>query len=148
MFFLPLIAAIGIGLGAVGTVVQMKAQASAAKAAEKAEKLRERQMNLDAQRQKRKIIRESIMQRSIAVANATNQGAGDSSGLEGGIAQVTGEAASGLAYTGKSQQIGAGIFQANADAAKAQGRAAFGSGLSSLGGAIVDNAGTINRLGQ
>jgi hypothetical protein len=147
MFFLPFIAALGIGLGAIGTGVQVMGAMKAAKAAEKAEDLRERQMNLDAMRQKRKIIREAIMQKSIATANATAQGAQDSSGLKGGIAQVTQDAGTQMSYTNKSQEIGSSLFDANREQTQGQSMSSFGSGLSSLGGTLVQNSQTISRLG-
>lgn len=148
MIGLPFIAAIGIGLTILGTGAQVAGSMQATRASKRAEDLRERQMNLDAARQRRQIIRESIMARSTSVSNATSQGAQDSSGLSGAIAQVSGDRARGIQYTGQSQSIGAGIFQANRQIAGGQGLSSIGSGISSLGSMFMSNAPTLSRLGQ
>src|SRR5690606_1025739 len=97
MGFTAIIAAAGIGLTAYGVSKQMdaaesaaSAQKSAIAAQQKAENARQQQMNLDASRRRRESIRQSIQARAFALANATAQGAENSSGLEGGYGQIAG----------------------------------------------------------
>ncbi len=132
----------GIGLGAniIGGVMQTNA-------AKKAEAAREKQMNLDAARQRREVARQAIIARSVALSNATNQGASQGSGLPGGYGQITGEAGRQTVGINQNQEIGSDIFAANRAYYTASGITGFGSGLTSIGGAIMNNAGTINRLG-
>ena len=74
------ITAIGGIVSAIGAMKQAKASA-------KAEKLRERQMRLEAMRKKRELIREGQVARAEALSNATAQGAASSTGLFGGYGQ-------------------------------------------------------------
>ncbi len=135
---------IGTALGALGTGVQVVGQFKAQAAAKRAEALREQQMKLDATRQ---IIREGIVARANAVSNATNQGAQGGSGLQGGIAQITSRANQGLVGVAQNEAIGSAMFDANADIASGQTLSSIGSGIGSLGSALVDNQQTIGKLG-
>ena len=143
-----IIAGVGLAAGAVGTVTQMKGASAAAKASEKAEKIRADQMKLDADRQRREIARKMTQARSLALSNATQQGAGLGSGLQGGYGQISGEANRGAQSINQNQGMGTAMFGANAQVAAAGTTSATGSGLSSLGGGLVSNSGTIGKLGE
>jgi hypothetical protein len=136
----------GIGSSLAGTAMGFIGQKKQHAAMEKAEKARERQMLLDAQRQRRQIVRESIMARSTALANATAQGAEGGSGVQGGMAQIAADAARGLTYTNQSESLGQTIFSANREASRGATLASAGSGLVSLGGMIQDSAPAFGRL--
>ncbi len=138
---------IGTALGLAGTGFQVIGQFKAQAAAKRAEALREQQMKLDATRQRRQIIREAIVARGQAVSNASNQGALGGSGIQGGIAQITNRANQAIVGVNQNEKIGSQIFDANADIASGQTISSIGSGLSSLGGAFVDNQQTIGKLG-
>lgn len=118
--------AIGSILGAVGAMKQAKASA-------KAEKLRQRQMNLEAMRKKREIVREGVRARSEALSTATAQGAAEGSGLQGGIAQITNQVGRNTQANEQDRTIGNKIFKANQQYANAGGLMALGQGISSLG---------------
>ena len=120
-------------LGVIGSVVGFIGQQKQAKAAKKAEALRERQMNLEAARKKRELIREGVMARSQAKTTAESQGAGAGSGLSGGLAQITGQQGRNVQANNQDQQIGSGIFAANRQYAAGGTLASIGSGISSLG---------------
>lgn len=144
----------GTGLQVYGQMRQAAAQRDQVAAFRKAENLRKKQMNLDSARRRREIIRQSIIARGMAVNNAANQGAVGGTGLTGGMFEIGGGARRAISQTNQNQGIGAGIFDANLEGGNAQMReadagsiAAFGSGLSSLGGSIVNNIGTFNRVG-
>lgn len=155
------LAIIGLAASVAGTGLQIYGQAQAAKAQReqvqafrRAEELRKKQMNLDAARRRREIIRQGIIARGLAINNAANQGATASSGLLGGLFQIGGQARRAITQTNQNQIIGGGIFDANIQGGNAQIReanagtiAAFGSGLSSLGGTAINNLGTFNRVG-
>lgn len=142
-----IIAGIGLAVGVAGTAVQVIGANQQAAAAKRAEDLRERQMNLEAQRQRRQAIRNALRARSIALTSATSQNAEGGSGLQGGFAQIGQQLGSNLQGINQSTEIGAGIFQANRDSAGASSLVSFGSGLSSLGGALVQNSETLGRVG-
>lgn len=139
----------GMALQAAGTAVQMDAAQKQTEASVRAERLREQQMNLETMRQRRQAVRSALRTRAIAISSATNQGAsaGGSSALPGGLAQIGNQGQDNVSGIDKGKQIGSGIFRANADYATAGGQAAMGQGLSSLGGALVNNAPTIGSIG-
>jgi len=132
----------------VGTGVQVAGQQQAAEAQEKAEKVREGAMNLDARRRQREIIRQAQVARATALSNATQQGAQGGSGLQGGYGQIAGEANTAATGVEQNRQLGADLFAANRDYAQAQSTTAFGSAVSSIGGQILQNRGAIQRVGQ
>lgn len=137
----------GTLLSAVGTGVGMVGQFMQSSAGKKAEKLRERQMNLESAREKRQIVRQAILARSEALASATAQGAQYGSGLQGGQAQITNNAAQGILGVNQNTEIGAGIFKANRDMATAGMVSSIGSGMQGLGSNLVNNMDLYGRLG-
>lgn len=108
-------AVISVGASLFGGYKQMQAQEKMVKAQKKAEKLREQQMNLQAMRERRDVIRNSILARSTALATTTAQGASapGSSALGGAYGQIGGEANRQTLAINQNQSIGAGIFAAN-----------------------------------
>jgi hypothetical protein len=157
-----LIAGLGLALGAVGTLTQMRAQRQQAAAQRRqleaqmrAEEERRRQMNLDAQRRKRQEIRQAQVARANALAVATGQGAGEGSVMAGAEGGIFGQRNTNLVGINQNQEIGNRIFDYNAEAgragiamANAGSTAAMGSGLTSLGGALVRSSGTLGSIGR
>lgn len=143
-----IVAVFGLGLGAIGTGVTIAGQNKQAKAQKRAETLRENQMNLEASRTRRQQVREMLAARGAALTAGVDQGASEGSGLAGGLAQVAGTGASGLVATQQNQSIGQSMFSANRAYAAGGTMAGFGSGISSLGGALVKNSSTIGKLGN
>jgi hypothetical protein len=166
-----MIAAAGLAVAGVGAVVSYsgaQANAAATKAASDAsvnaqketEVLRQKQMNLDATRRKREIIRASVAARSAALAQTTASGAAGVGGssLAGAYGSIAGRTGVNTLGVSQNQEIGNSMFDvhqrqltayqaAAASAADAQGLMALGSGLSSIGGAVLSNAGTIGKVG-
>jgi hypothetical protein len=124
----------------VGTGVQVAGMAKQEAAQEKAEKAREQQMNLDMQRKRRETMRQAVLARSTALTNASTQGAQSSSGLQGGLAQITGNEYRNIGALGQDQQLGKEVFAANRDYA-------FGQMISGFGSAISSSASAMGRLG-
>lgn len=125
-----------VALTAIGGVVQAFGAMKQASASKKAEKARQRMMQLEAMRKRREIIREAVVARSVALSNATSQGASGGSGLQGGIAQITSQQNRNTLASFQDETLGNQVFKANKQYASAGGMIAFGSGLSSLGSAF------------
>lgn len=142
-----MISAIAGALSIAGSVFGLVGQAKQASAAKKAERLREAQMRLEATRQRREQIRRAQVARSSALAAATNQGAGQSSALMGGMAQVQNDGGRNIVATNQDEAIGAGIFKANRQATTGQWYSSLGNGVANLGAAIGNNSDVITRLG-
>jgi hypothetical protein len=126
--------------------MQVFGQMQQAEAMKDAEKLRRRQMNLEAGRARREQIRRAQVARASATSNAVAQGAQFSSALEGGKAQVTQEANRNIVAIEQDRKIGSEIFKANERSAEAGKLVALGGGVSSLGGAVSSMSGTLTRL--
>lgn len=147
VFLQLLIAAIGLGLSAAGAFEQFTGAKKAEKGAERAENARQAAQNLDAQRRKRQIIRDAQLARSQALANATAQGAQEGSGLQGGLAQISGEKNDSILGVNLNQQLGNEVFAANKQQRQGQSQANVGQAIQSVGGAIMQNRGAIERVG-
>lgn len=126
-----------MGFAVLGGVVSAIGSMKQAKASAKAEKLRSRMMQLEAMRKRREIIREGVVARAQATSNATAQGAGEGSGLKGGIAQITGQQNRSLLASRQDEELGKKVFSANAQYAKAGGMIAIGQGMSQLSAALA-----------
>lgn len=144
--FTTIATGIGLALGAGGLAIQVKGQQEQAQAQQKAEKARKQQMALDAARRRRETIREAIAARSLALSNATAQGAGEGSGIQGGFAGIAAQAGRNILDTNQNVELGTKIFNANMDAASGQSLAAFGGGVRDLGGTILDNNVNLAKL--
>lgn len=132
---------IGLGLNVFGQMQQTQAM-------KRNEKLRMKQMNLEAMRQRRDIIRNASVARATALNSAAAQGAQYGSGVPGGQGQIQGRAGNQLVAANQNQDIGAGIFKNNRQAYDASVVSSIGGGLQSLGGMFLSNAGTFDRVGQ
>lgn len=125
-----------VALTAIGGIVSAIGSMKQAKASAKAEKLRQRQMNLEAMRKKREIVREGVRARAEALSNATAQGGAEGTGLQGGIAQITAQTNRNILANEQDRIIGNKVFKANRQYARAGGLVALGQGISSLGSAF------------
>jgi hypothetical protein len=119
------------------------------------------QMNLDANRKKREAIRQGQVASAKSENAAYQQGAGNSSGEAGAQGNIAGAIDNQIHAVNQSQEIGNTIANYNRIAAFQGARASsirasnpggelseIGSGLSSLGGGLVRNEGTISRVGS
>jgi hypothetical protein len=150
----------GVGLSVAGTLTNMSAAAKA-NAAQKqviageqaAEAQRQKAMELDARRRQLETFRNVQRSRSLALTNATNQGAQQGSGLQGGYGQIAGEGGTNLLGINQGLEVGRDLFsisgqisQAKMRLADAGQQASLGSGLSSLGGSIMNSLGTFSKI--
>ena len=125
-----------MGLAVVGGVISAIGAQAQAKASASAEKARKRMMQLEAMRKRRELVREGVVARATATSNATAQGAGESSALQGGLAQITAQQNRNVTASTQDEALGNKVFNANAKYAKAGGMIAIGQGISSLGSAF------------
>lgn len=146
----------GIGASEKQKAAKAAAQASAeySAASQRAENLRRTQMELDAARKRRDIIRQTVVARSVAQSNANQSGALYGSGIQGGLAQISQEGNSQLVSMNQNLSIGEGLFDANADASAAQYagnvaqvKAQEGAALFNFGLGLMKDAGTIGKVG-
>lgn len=130
-------AAISLGSAAVGGYLQYKGQKTMIQAQQKAERLRERQMNLQAMRERREVVRNAILARATALATTTAQGASatGSSALMGAYGQISGDRGRQTVAINQNQEIGAGIFKANRQYFAGSKTAGLGSAVSGVGAA-------------
>lgn len=141
-----LLGGLSAAAGLAGTALSYMGQRKAAKGAERAEALRQRQMNLEAARSRRGTVRQAIIARAQALSRATSQGAEAGSGLAGGLAQISGQAASNVQGINQGQQIGAQMFAANRQISTGQTYQSIGGAFQGLGSFIAQNAEPINRV--
>lgn len=159
-----IIAGIGLGIAAGGAALQYSAAQKAQKSQEesiaiqqRSEALRQQQMNLDATRRKREIVRTALAQRAAALTTTTNQGASGPGGssLAGAYGSIAGREGVNELGVSQNQELGNSMFtnnrallQSYRGAAAAATMGALGSGISSLGNALVKNQGTIGKIGD
>lgn len=125
---------------------------------QQANTLRQQQMNIDATRRKRDIIRQAQVATANAENAAANQGALNSSGVEGGRAGITGQMATNLQGVEWNQEIGNEMFGLEnqrstmgmiAGAQKASQRTNFWDMFSTFGGGLNGkNIEQASKLGQ
>ena len=157
---------IGLGLEAFGAFEQYSAAKKQAGISqqevgveEQQDAVRKQAMELQYKRQSMQGLRQAQQARSMAVANATNQGAGSgspqSSGLAGGLAGISGQA--GVNQLGLSQNLGFGeqMFGLNSSLnalkiqmAGTQSQMALGQGLGGIGGGIASASSSWTKGGQ
>lgn len=155
--------AVGIGsaVSAGGAYMNYQGQRKQAAAQEQAialqqqiEEQRQKQLNLDATRRKREIIRQSIAARAQALATVAAQNAQSGTALPSAYAGISGRSNVNLLGVEQNQEIGNSMFGLNRgllgayrEGAAGQSMSATGQGLTSLGGMILSNATTIGRVG-
>lgn len=142
-----IIGAIGVGASVAGTAVSFAGQQRANKAAQRAERIREAQMKMEAVRERRQQVRQMVMARAQALQAGVNQGAQGGSGVMGGMSAASSQGRANLATTNASEALGGQMFSANRQEAAGRNMASIGSGISSLGGIMMQNAGTFGRVG-
>lgn len=146
--FSSIIGAVSAIAGVVGTAVSVVGAIQQNKAAKKAEALRERQMNLEAQRERRTAIRQAQVAQATAISNASAQGGTGGSGIAGGLGQISNQMNQNITATNQNQEIGAGIFQANRQISSAQTLQSIGSGITGFGNAFASMFQPANRVSQ
>lgn len=147
---------VGTAASVAGGFQQAAGQRKAQNAQKYAENIKQKQMELEAQRRQRQIIREQQIARANSLATTTAQGAASegSSALGGAEGTIFGQGGRAIQETNSNATFGGMIFDANrratagyAMAARGGTLASAGSGLSSLGQGFIKNMEVINRVG-
>lgn len=145
----------GIGVSLYGSSKQADAQKEALGFQKEQAALQQQQNQVNATRQQRQMIREGIVARATAEAVSTNQGSQLGSGLEGALAQSSAQVGENVGAVGQNLAFGQASLSiknktsdAYARAADAGTVAAFGAGMSSLGGSLLKGQSQIERVGS
>lgn len=147
--------AAGLGMQYVGMQEQKRAQEGAVRSQVAAEGVRQQALKFDAQRRQRESIRQGIVMRGAALNESANTGTQYGSGVMGTMGQISNQTQYNIAGVSGQAKLGEEISGFNIGALRAGQRASaagtfasMGAGITSLGGSILNNLGSINRLGQ
>jgi len=135
------IAIVGLAVAAAGAAVGVQQQAAAAKDQRKAAKEQRKAAAQQAARERRQSIREGRLARGQALNVAGQVGAGESSGLAGGLSGISTQVASNIGFSQQQEAFGANIVKFQQRANKASSRAATAQGISSIGSSVFSAAG-------
>jgi hypothetical protein len=134
-------------LAVVGLAFTVKGALDSQKASKKAEmnqkrllESKQRQDQLNQQRERSRLIREARIKRGQALQSATNQGAGTGSGIAGGMGSIQSQLSNSLSFLDTAQSFSReqSLFQSNIVGAQGQqntANALFGAGLTVFKGA-------------
>lgn len=140
----------GLSLSAASAGSQYYQQSKAADAQREQEKLREKQMNLEADRQRREIIRRTQISQATGINLLGGSGAsvdGATSALSGIIGQNTGNQGYSLNAVEQNTDIGTALFASNATESQANSTASLFANIGNFGNTLADNNSQIGRLG-
>lgn len=141
-----IIAAVGVAVAAGGAYMQYEGQKDAASAQRAQNALNERRTNLEANRKKRELYRQTMITRAQSLATSTNQGAGGSSAQGGATGDIFNAGQYNVAGVNQGQDFSRQNVGLNNAIGSAGTMASMGSGMSSLGGSIINNAQVISRV--
>lgn len=141
---------IGAGAAVGGTIYSVQQGQKTAQASRRAERLRKKQLALESARRRREAIRQFQLNRATSLSNLTG-GTGSVLGggsAYGGLGGLTSTLGTQLNTLDQANEIGAGIFDANAAYSTAQAGVQTGQGLSSFGQSLFNNSPAIGRIGS
>jgi hypothetical protein len=134
----------GLAIQAYGASKKSKALKEASAASKQQEALRRQQMEMDAARKQRNIIRQSYLAQSESLVRGTGQtgssALGGSSALPGSYGQIRSDERENFSYVAAQLGIGRSMFDARAKEAEANRKAAEGGAMSGLGASIMGSA--------
>lgn len=128
-----IIAAIGVGTGVVGTVIQYQGM-------KKAEEAKKKAADLEAKRARREQLRQVQIARAQALSQSVSSNASLGSSVQGGMGSASSQGAYNIQGINQGQEIGAQITQGNQ-------QANLGATIGSLGGAIVQSSNIFGKIG-
>lgn len=132
---------------------QSQAQMNIAGLEMQADKQRRIGMELGARRQSMEVLRNNQRARSLALNNATGQGAQFGSGLQGGYGQISGQSGVNLLGINQNLQLGENMFDINSQISQQKmnyaavgGSLATSQAIGSFGKSIGGASGAANNL--
>ena len=149
-FFSAALALGGLGASAAGGVMSFEGQQTQISAEKSIAAQNQQQQLLDAARQRRNIARQAIISRATALSNATSQGGGfgSSSGVAGGMAGIESQAQAADLAVNQNSQIATNEYGSTLQELSGASEAATGSGISSFGSMLMNNAQTFGKVGS
>lgn len=141
-------AGLSAAAGLIGTGLQAYGANKAAKAQARAEDLRQKQLSLETDRQRRSVVRQAQIARATAQSNATAQGAQGGSGLAGGLSQVSNQANQNMQGVNQGASIGMQMFGLNKKIAQGQQISSIGSAFSGFSNFLASTYETRQRQAQ
>lgn len=147
MAFAAAIALIGTAITATGAVQQRSATREAARASQRAEEIRRKQLELENVRNQRAIIRQAQQARAQAIAAASSRGAISSDVLQGAFGQVATQSGAQLLAQSENTALSRQMFDANAEFSTARATAQNAAGLMDFGKTLFGNAERIASVG-
>jgi len=124
--------AIAATIAILGTTHSVTQQRKASKQMKRANKLKRRVADVQANRERRAQVRRGLSQRASIENLAGQTGTLSSSGAQGGVSNVTAQESSNLAFVDQQQVVGKQLSIFNQRAADAQSSAAIGSAVSGV----------------
>lgn len=140
------LAAIGAGIGAVGTIYQMQQSSKAAKNQRRAMEMQQRKQDLAAARERRQQYRQARIQRAQIASAAGATGVGQSSGAISGAGIAGTQAGSNVSFLNAQQGLTQRATQFNIGANKAMQNASMGGAIAGLGMGLFNQAGGFGTL--
>lgn len=156
----PISALIGLGISAVGTIMQVSASSHQNEASrrkieleQQIEAKRRQSMELDASRKQMEVFRNHQRARAMGLEAATNQGASSGSGLQGAYGQISGQSGINLLGVNQNLELGRATFGINEQISQqkiAMGNAAqdasLAQGITSFGGSVFGASKSLNNI--
>lgn len=150
-----IMSATGTGFSLFGSSQANEANQQIAQLQMQQNAVRKTAMEVSARRQQTENLRNTQLQRSMAINSATNQGAQFGTGLQGGLAQVQNTGMWNAVGIGQSLDAGRQMFalddQINTqkqNLSSAQTTMATGQGISSMGSSLMGAAGKFGQMSQ
>lgn len=147
---------LGTAIGGAGTALSLTAEGGklvqgqmAAREQARQEGLRMKQMGLEADRQRREVIRQTQIAQAIGLNNAANSGADIQSGssvTSGVIGQNTANQGFAINSINENEAIGNALFSSNAQESGYNSTASLFGGVSNFGQSLASNNMQISRL--
>lgn len=146
---------VGTGLQVAGAFGQASANQKIAKDEQAVEAQRQQAMELDAKRKQLEAVRNAQRARSVALTNATSQGAQYGTATAGAYGQISGQTGVNLLGIDQNLQIGRNEFGINSDITQQRisssqygTLSSAGQGLSSLSSSFMKGMPEFDKLSQ
>lgn len=138
-----------IGLSLYGSSKSSEAAKKQSQAEQRAESLRQQQMQLESIRRERDIMRQAQAARAQSISQAVNDGvsATGSSILPGLQGQIASQESRSVTATEENLAIGNATFAANADASRARADKAEGAAWTDFGKTLFQSSDKISNIG-
>jgi hypothetical protein len=140
-----MLAGITLALAAAGTAASISGAQQAAAGERRAEEIRQRQMRVTADRERRQAIRAAMQTRARANVALTAQG-GSPGSASAGLGQQVQDAGQGVSDTNVNENLGNLMFSANAMTSRGRSLASTGSAVQNFGMSLYGQGDALRRM--